>query len=78
MSVFGNPAPQWTQLRSVASVATRLAPVLDASGFWTLQEAAIPSGAFVDDPTGFTTTDNTTTSGLLKTTLLPSGFVTTY
>jgi hypothetical protein len=74
MSLFGSPAPQWSDLGSiVASKPKRLVPFLDASGFWVLLDPGnIPSGAFEDDPSGFTIIDTTTTIGL-KPTLLPSG-----
>lgn len=76
MSLFGTPAPQWQDLRSEA-IALRLAPVLDASGFWVFPEGLEPDGAMKDDPSGFVVIDDTTTVGL-KQTLLPSGYMITY
>jgi hypothetical protein len=77
MALFGSPAPQWTDLKSSAAVAKRLVPVLDASGFWVFPEGLEPDGALVDDPSGFSVIDDTTTAGL-KATLLPSGYVIAY
>lgn len=73
---LGNPAPQWQDLGSIiASIASRLAPFLDASGFWVLLDSGItPSGAFEVDPSGFTVIDTTTTIGL-KPTMMHAGMV---
>jgi len=78
MSLFANPSPQWQDIGLVASgIALRLAPVLDASGFWVFPEGIEPDGAMKDDPSGFTVIDDTTTVGL-KETILPSGYMVTY
>lgn len=76
MSLFGSPAPQWLETNG-AALASRLAPVLDASGFWVLLSSGAADGAFEDDPSGFTVIDDTTTIGL-RPTLLPNEFVITY
>lgn len=79
MTLFGSPVPQWREPFPSAAAASRLALMLDASGFWVLPSGGTPSGAFADDPggSGFTVIDTTTTIGL-KPTLLPSGFVVAY
>lgn len=77
---LGNPAPQWQDLgKVIGASARRLAPFLDASGFWVLLDSGnTPSGAYkLDVGSGFGVIDTTTTVGL-KPTLLPSGFVVTY
>lgn len=76
--LFGSPAPQWNDVGSiVASKPKRLVPYLDASGFWVLRDDVHASGAFLDDPSGFTVIDTTVTTGL-RPTLLPSGTVVLY
>lgn len=79
MTLFGSPAPQWTDLATtVASTPSRLVLFLDASGFWVLLDSPdTPSGAYLDDVSGFGIIDDTTTTGL-RATLLPSDFVVTY
>lgn len=80
MSLFGSPAPQWTDSTAAAMAASRVIPFLDTSGYWTLIDSPnTPSGAFVNDPggSGYVVIDSTIAVGL-KPALAPSGAVIFY